>query len=990
MLCLLVLLTACGIAADPLETFQIVPGFTLERVACEPVIFDPVDLEFDEHGDAYVIEMPGYPFPKEPGKVIKLADQDGDGVYDTRTVFAQGFKLADAILPWRGGLLVASPPELVFVKDEDGDGTAERHQVLAKGFGFGNPQHNYNGLSYGLDNWIYAANGGNSGMVRFVEAEDQGLPFGWNDFRMDLDGRRAEITGPSSGGFELAFDPWGAHFGTHNLTHIQQMVFPARYFRDLPGVSADTLTNISDHEENGTARVYAIGVQETRVNHPEQSGYFSAACGIRYYGGGAFGPEHENSVFVCDAVLNLVHQDVLHDDGVAFRASRGTQQREFLASTDRAFRPVNLTVGPDGALYVVDMYREVIEHPEWIPDEIEAGLNLEAGKDKGRIYRITPSSGLPRVKPEFDRGNIAAVVAALGHPNQWWRTTAQRLLVEWKEETAMAPLRTLAQKADAPLARVHALWTLQGLRALRVEEVLRSLEDTDARVRTQGLHLAEVFLTAPEYGAGSTEYDAVSARILACTRSNNPRERAQALLTASVLWPTHAPEETALKTFYGAMAEEHREDLWHRAALHASVARMDTLHEGRIALHVFEHALPAPEQQTTAGTVDLLGRMAQCATRHGQLGALLTRLRGAHGLSEAQRAEVLLAMSEAAQENSLPDRTPLLDYAAKAGEAELPALLALQKSLGLPPTETQHARLAGAMGNAADQTLPEESRLNALALGAFLPYDERVETLFALLDSREPVAIQRAAMDQITREGSLAQAERLVERWRALGPQVRMKAADFLLYKRAHNPLLLSAIEDGRIPIGQLNLDLERRRFLLKSGDKDIRTRAEALFTDAGVVTRRDALEQMRPALALQGDAARGAVIFAEQCAKCHRFGEVGHDVAPSLTEIGRKSAETLMHDILDPNAVVEPRYLSYTVELADAALDEEDLISGIIVQEDSVSVTLRQAEGIDRVIPRARIAAMTTSGLSLMPEELEKAMDPQGFADLLAYLQRH
>lgn len=990
MLCLISVLFCSGIGADVPEGFQIAPGFALELVACEPVVFDPVDLEFDEHGDAYVIEMPGYPFPTEAGKVVKLLDVDGDGVYETRRVFAEGFKVADSILPWQGGLLVASPPELVYVKDGDGDGRAEIHEVLAKGFGFGNPQHNYNGLSYGLDNWIYGANGGNSGMLRFVGGEEQGVAFGWNDFRMDLGGRRAEITGPSSGGFEIAFDPWGAYFGTHNLTHIQQMVFPSRYFRDLPGVDADTLTNISDHEEHGTARVYAIGVQETRVNHPEQSGYFSAACGIRYYGGGAFGAAYDSSVFVCDAVLNLVHQDVLHEEGVAYRASRGTSGREFLASTDRSFRPVNLTVGPDGALYVVDMYREVIEHPEWIPDEIEAGLNLEAGKEKGRIYRVVPSGGLPRVKPRFDRGDAGAVVAALGHANQWWRTTAQRLLVEWQEASAVGPLRALVREGASPLGRVHALWTLAGLHALRLEEVLAGLADGDARVRRQGLLLAEEFLMSPGYGAGAAEREAVRARVLGCTQSGDARERAQALLTASVLWAGDAPEASVLRAFFGGMAERPLEDAWYRAALHASVARLEAAQGAGIALHVFEHLLPDAGVEAMPGTVEVLGRMAACATRHGQLGAVLARLGGAHGLTEEQRAAVLLAMSDGAGEDSLPERGPLLAYAARAGGAELPALLALQQRFGIAPTEAQRERLAGAMGAASDRALSEGARLNALALGAFLPYGDRVETLFALLDSREPVAIQRAAMEQITREGGLAEAERLVGLWRSLGPQVRMKAVDFLLYRRSHNGLLLSAIEDGRIPIGQLNLDLERRRYLLKSGDRELRARAEALFTDAGVVTRREAVARMRPALSLRGDASRGAVVFAEQCAKCHRFGEVGHDVAPSLTEIGRKSAETLMHDILDPNAVVEPRYLSYTVELADAGLDEEDLISGIIVQEDSVSVTLRQAEGVDRVIPRSRIAAMTTSGLSLMPEELEKAMDLQGFADLLAYLQGH
>ena len=235
------------------------------------------------------------------------------------------------------------------------------------------------------------------------------------------------------------------------------------------------------------ARIYPIGVQDTRVNHPEQSGYFSGACGITFYNGGSFGPEFDDNMFIADVVLNLIHRDVLEPDGTTFKARRGREKIEFLASTDRSFRPVNLTVGPDGALYVLDMHRDVIEHPEWIPDELEKDMDLDAGKDKGRIYRITPKGGLERPIPRFSKDNLEYALNALGHKNGWWRTTAQRKLVEWNDRYAIPGLRQRMRESSNPLERVHAMWTLEGMGALSSDDVLWRLGDPDARVRENAL-----------------------------------------------------------------------------------------------------------------------------------------------------------------------------------------------------------------------------------------------------------------------------------------------------------------------------------------------------------------------------------------------------------------------------------------------------------------------------------------------------------------------
>ncbi|MDZ7648171.1 MAG: PVC-type heme-binding CxxCH protein [Cytophagales bacterium] len=379
------MLVSCNQKDSTPEGFQIEEGFELTLVASEPNIKDPVDLEFTENGEALVLEMPGYPFEDQQSKIILLKDKDQDGVYDDHVVFAENLQLASSIMPYKKGVLVAAPPYLLFVKDTDSDYKADVVDTLMGGFSTGNLQHNYNGLTYGLDNWIYAVNGGNSGKPYWWGDTTTMIDLRGQDFRFNLEKRTMERIGESSGGFSLGMDDAGHLYETHNLIHIAHLVFPERYQRDVRLPIEHSLSIISDHEEDGLSRIYPIGEQESRVNHPEQSGYFSGSCGITYYGGGALGSDYDNTVWVADVVLNLIHVDKIKPNGASLVASRMAEKRDFLASTDRSFRPVNMTVGPDGNMYLIDMYRQVIEHPEWIPDDLEKDLDLHAGKDKGRI-----------------------------------------------------------------------------------------------------------------------------------------------------------------------------------------------------------------------------------------------------------------------------------------------------------------------------------------------------------------------------------------------------------------------------------------------------------------------------------------------------------------------------------------------------------------------------------------------------------------------------
>jgi len=966
-----------------LATFETHPDFEIVLVAMEPQVFDPVDLEFDEAGRAFVLEMPGYPLGEVKGRVVLLEDTSGDGRYDSRTVFAEGFPVADSLLAWRGGLLVASPPDLLFIKDTTGDNVADVQEVLLTGFAVGNTQHNFNGLTYGLDNWVYGAQGGNGGEVYWPDNPDAKTAIRWQDFRIDFDNQRVELTGRSSGGFEISFDDYGRMFQTHNLVHISQLVFPGRYLSGVRGVDHNTLTNISDHEEGGLSRIFAIGEQETRVNHPQQSGYFSGASGITFYGGGAFGAEFEDNVFVCDVVLNLVHRDVLSHDGPAYTASRARDRVEFLASTDRHFRPVNLQVGPDGALYVLDMHRAVIEHPEWIPDEIQQHLDLEEGMLNGRIFRVLPRGGLPAAQPEFSPGNLAYAVAALDHPNRWWRDTAQRLLVEWQDRGAVPYLEKLVGEGTRPQARVHALWTLQGLGALRDEFLLQGLRDESPGVRENALQLAEFRL----------DNSAMRDQVIALAGDPDARVRMQTALTLGTA-PRGALDSQHLQDALFRIAEQDLRHAWSRLAL-ATALKDQPLPMMLTLLH--EETLL--EQEGAVAFFGMLGSMASLQVSPGELAELLHTLGETSGLAPGVLAQTLSGLANglgqrgnelAAFREEERTRAALAALFSRSERNVLEGAWELASTLELPRTDRQESLLAQARAAVEDSAVSAQQRLEHLALLRFADFDERKELLFELLNTRHPRPLQEAAVRQLTAAATGEVADRLIAQWRTLGPEVRAEAGNMLLRRRDHHDRLLTALETGTIGLGEMDFNLERRRMLLWwSNDESISKRAEQLFSDAGVVTREAAIEAMRPALAMEGDPVRGREVFREVCAQCHVIGGEGAEVGPNLTDIFRKSKETLLHDILDPNAGVETRYISYTIETDTGDVFEDEIISGMIVAETDESVTLREAGGADRTIPRAQIGSMTSSGLSMMPEELEAGLTPQMMADLLEFLQQ-
>lgn len=949
---------------ESLKSYRASEDFHLELFAAEPMVVSPVEIAFDENGRAYVAEMIDYPEDPPPGKPARsrirlLEDTDGDGKADRSTIFAEQVLEVSGLLPWKGGLIVTSAPDILYMKDTNGDGRADERRVLYTGFPKVNPEGRITNLRLGIDNWIYAANNGADGKITSPEHPDRppvlvrGADFRFHPMR--------ELAEPASGPtqFGMTFDDWGNRFLSQNTVHIRHAVLPMQYLRRAPLLEVHAVSqDISDHGRPNVrmfpltrpqswrrqrTRLRQQRYDEHKLNRTEQvGGYFTAATGGTVYTGDAFPPEYRGNVFTADVSGNLVHRDILTPDGVTFSARRAKEGIEFLASTDVWTRPCNFANAPDGLLYMTDIYREFIETPESIPEEIKKNMDFWSGADMGRIFRIVPNRPVRKGSLRVSLGAMSAagLVKQLANPNGWHRQTAQRLLVERQDRTAVPLLQEMARRDALPQARLHALWTLEGISALDPALVVAALKDPDAHVREHAVRLAEEF-------PSKTIADAV----LSLASDPAPRVQFQMALTLGQFRDARTLPALA------ALARRHAADQWFRTAALSSAAASP--------LEFFEMVR---DEQFLAPVGSLIGARRQPAeiarflrdlarTKQPQPG-LVALIRG---LNMSGAARVNVPKAEAAV-RPLLEKSPELGWQI-ARVIELPELI----------------RRAG--GEAFDGGESLSRRANAIRTLRGGQYATEGPVLRKVLDSHPPAELQAAAVESLAAFDDPGVSELLISRWRSFSPEARRKTLNALLNHRNRIPALLQALENGRIEISAV--DVEARSRLIADPDPANAARARKLL--AGDSTDRAKVTQSyMDALKLKGDVIRGKAAFDENCARCHMPRKQGGRVGPDLSGINNKTKEELLTSILNPSYAIEARYVNYVVTTRDGRMYD-----GVIANETPGAITLRGgSEEGDQTILRQNIAEIRASSVSLMPEGLEQSMSKQDIADVIAYLR--
>ncbi len=478
-------------------------GMTAELVAAEPLVASPVAIDFGPDGRLWVAEMYDYPSGldgkfRPGGRVRVLEDTDGDGIFDKSTVFLDNIPFPTGVTVWRKGVLVCAAPDILYAEDTKGTGRADVVKKLYSGFGTDNYQARVNSLEYGLDGWVYGSCGLFGGQIKSL-LTGKTLNLGDRDFRIKPDtGEIEPATGRTQQG--RVRNDWGDWFGCDNSELCRHYALADHYLRRNPHVAySGSAVHVPDFPDWN--HVYpATQPQLFKLSGP--AGRVTSACGIGVYRDDLL-PGLHGDVLTCEPVNLLVTRLKLTPNCSAFsgRRAEDEQQSELLASTDGWFRPVQVRTGPDGALWIVDMYRFVIEHPRWIPPEDLKNLDVRAGHDRGRIYRIRPAEAKLRPMPCLDKLDTAGLVAALDTPNGPVRDLATQMLL-WRGDKEAAPaLEKMVTKSERPEARLNAMTFLVCLGKMTPEVVTKALADANPGVRRQAIRLAEKFLTEkPELG----------------------------------------------------------------------------------------------------------------------------------------------------------------------------------------------------------------------------------------------------------------------------------------------------------------------------------------------------------------------------------------------------------------------------------------------------------------------------------------------------------
>lgn len=939
---------------------------TSERVAlvaAEPLVVDPVDIEFDASGRMWVVEMrdyPSLPEGKSPnGRISVVFDSDGDGVLDKSKVFVDNLDMPTGLALWKQGALVTLAGELAYFPDENRDLRADEKQQWLAGFKRDNEQLRANHPTLGPDGWWYIACGLRGGEIRLgthfdPDQETSSIRVGSRDIRFSLQRRQIElITGPAQ--FGLTFSETGQRVFCSNRNPAIQVCFE-QY--ELSPPLGNILAPRKDILPAGAAsKVFPLVNAWTTSNlHANQ---FTAACGVFL----KRGPNRTEDIYVCEPTGSLIKRRVTIRKKHALTTVDEDRAPEWLASTDPWCRPVNVELAPNGEIAIVDMHRAVIEHPRWVPTELKTRQDERWGDQAGRVFNIeTGANSLSDsisalTSAPISNYNADQLVELLASPNQWRARVAERLIREAGIDEFQERLISLLESSTISYtARIRAAQMLvsQNWNSSALADWLASIDER----AEEPLILATLraIRSTPEFPRSEDLCDALVRLIRNDENSQTAAVAFEAWLTLDQNYITKLPTEQALGLWQSAITSNHKETI----VAAGSKMRgkefvtfecwLDTVD----ALSASKH-LSYDETFVSEVTRKLVPTTSS-PTIEDRIAEIITERISRPSDGDDQQPHRLPQLTMAAMHQFLEL------YAASGKSAWSRWLLQIVQDAQV--SSKLRASACRCLQSLDDSKLHEEL-FKSLALASGLDAELRYQAWLGYLDS---LGVEQATFKLMNDLQGGSQSDRALS-----------------LRVIASNPEIVDAFAKMMLESHDLarTLGVTQLQSLRPKGSATGKRDIEQVLAKLVSSDRKAIVKEFARCLEMKGNLDSGRQHFSKHCAACHRVGSLGIDLGPDISDSRTKSEEQLLLSILDPNAAVDNNYFRFIVLTSD-----ERVIEGCIVEETPSSIYLKSANGETQLVDRKNITRIRATGKSLMPEGFEAELDQQAMADLIAFIK--
>ena len=966
--------------AESLACIEIEQGFAIKIIAHEPQVIDPVDAAFDDSGRLWVVEMRDYPYPTSDspsGCVRILSDEDLDGHFEKSVVFADRLDMPTGLALWKDGAVIALAGQVVWFRDTNGDLKSDTQQVWIEGFARENEQLRANHPRLGPDGWWYIASGLRGGNViagpDFRKSDDQPITLGSRDVRFNPHTKQLEaITGPAQ--FGLCFDSIGNRIFCSNRNPAVMVRFEQEDLvgNPLAGLIPSVVDLIPAGEQS---KVYPLVNAWTTSNL--HSGQFTAACGVFYheFAGETIGSlpgaarQHAVRLFACEPTGSLVHGSVFRDSLNELNAVKSKFQRDWLASRDAWFRPVNIAQAPDGGLLIVDMHRAVIEHPAWVPDELKKRSDERWGNDCGRIFHVANmhSNGMLaalrdlRSKPLRSRESHQ-LVRLLAGTNPWLRENARRLLIE---REATDQIEELAKLVTDP-----KLGTASRIAAVQLATILTNGSPT------QHQSLAELVGSVLETAELNAELKLAALRI-AKDRFSSERQTISQVLKLCTGSESYALVADCLRCLSSSkLTRPIDSELKIVSRIESQLAGSAMVGESQLA-ELLTVTASAFKQQPEITLAALLNSVESTPASY-QTNTLFP-------IAATRLAVAVLEKGTASSTKIFHQSTRMLarehSTTQRAALAVLSEFANRRSQLGELERELASAELWDRISALAAVEQPDSDlRIRAITMLPKSPRTSDLELLPHFAQCRE-LPLQAAALRAWASTADAACDDFLLGELASSSPQFQHVLLELIGQKSERLASLANRLETGKITAKRIGSNELKK--LVDRAKGDTQTKLNAALESIVNTDRAKVVTDYQSSLTISADELRGKEVFVKHCASCHRVADVGVQVGPDISDSRTQQPAQILTNILDPNRAIDNNYFRFVALTAD-----DQVIEGMIAEETSDSIVLRGQNNTRHTLKRADLQELKATGISLMPEGLESQIDHQAMADLISFVK--